>query len=349
LLGGINVCIATVRSVGAVLILWTISPTLQAFFTWLVGVTLLQTCLAAFFFWRSLPKSDGSPSFQSKLLRDTWRFTAGISGITVMSVILAQMDKVVLSRLLSLEMFGYYVLAGTVATSIYFLTLPVYSALYPRFTQLVSLGDDEALRNLYHQGCQLMSALILPVSITIAFFAPEILFLWTGNAVTVANTHLLLSILVIGTGLNGLMHLPYAVQLAYGWTRLAFYCNLVGALVGAPSMLLIASSYGAIGAACVWVILNGAFVLVVSQLMHRRLLQGERWRWYVTDVGLPLSVSLVGAFLCRVFVSMDGSRVHQFVVLAGTTLLVAGATGLATPFTRRTLITCFNSGSRRGP
>ena len=80
LLSGINVGIATLRSIGAVLILWKISPTLQAFFIWQVGINLLQTCLAGLFLWRSLPKTETGASFQSKLLRGTWRFTAGISG-----------------------------------------------------------------------------------------------------------------------------------------------------------------------------------------------------------------------------------------------------------------------------
>ena len=41
-----------------------------------------------------------------------------MSGIAVLAVILTQMDKVILSRMLPLEMFGYYALASTVATSL---------------------------------------------------------------------------------------------------------------------------------------------------------------------------------------------------------------------------------------
>lgn len=344
LLAGINIGVATLRSIGAVIVLWYVSPTLQAFFIWLLAITFLQTSLLALFFRRSLPRSESRSRFQSKLLRDTWRFTAGISGITVMSVTLAQMDKVILTRLLSLEMFGYYALAGTVAASIYFVTLPVYSALYPRFTQLASVRDEIALKDLYHHGCQLMSALILPVSLIIALFSREILFLWTGDATTVANTHLILSILVIGTGLNGLMHLPYALQLAYGWTGLAFYFNLAAVLVMAPSMLIMASVYGGLGAAIVWLILNAGFVLVVGQLMHRRLLKGEQWKWYVTDIGLPLGACLASAYLCRIFIPMDGPRVAQFVGLAATFIVVSGATGVAVPVIRRSVITHFSPG-----
>jgi O-antigen/teichoic acid export membrane protein len=343
LLSGINIGIATLRGAGVVFVLWKVAPTLQAFFLWQAVISLLQTCLVGWSLWRSLPESQLGADFKNGLLRGTWRFAAGISGITILSLILIQMDKVILSGLLKLEMFGYYVLAGTVATSIYLLVNPVFAALSPRFTQLVSLGDEEGLRQLYHHGCQLMSVVILPVSVVTALFSKEILFLWTGNSTTVEYTHLVLSILVIGTALNGLMHLPYALQLAYGWTKLAFYMNAVAVLILAPSIILMASLYGAVGAAIIWVVLNIGFVLVGIPLMHRRLLRGEQWRWYFEDVGLPLAVALVAAFCGSILVPGSGSRLQLAVILAGILLFVAGSTFLATPITRATFFGYFRS------
>ncbi len=220
--GGINVAATTMRGAGSIVILWKVSPTLQAFFSWQIAVSLMQSCLAGWFLWKMLPHAAISASFQRALLRGTWRFTAGMSGIVIVSIMMTQMDKVILSKMLTLEMFGYYVLAATVATSLNLLIAPVFSAMYPRFTQIVSLGDEEGLKQLYHHSCQLMSVVILPVTIVIAFFSKEILFLWTRNSTTAQYTHLILSILVIGTALNGLIHLPHALQLAYGWTTLAF-------------------------------------------------------------------------------------------------------------------------------
>jgi O-antigen/teichoic acid export membrane protein len=343
LLSAINIVIATLRGAGVVLVLWKVSPTVQAFLFWQVVISIMQTCLVAWFLWRRLPDSQGGPSFQSKLLRATWRFAAGLSGTTVLSVILTQMDKIILSRVLSLEIFGYYVLAGAATTCIYLLVLPVYSAIYPRFTQLISLGDEAELKQLYHHGCQLMSVLILPVSIVMAFFSREILFLWTGNATTADNTHSIFSILVIGTALNGLMHLPHALQLASGWTKLAFYLNLAAILICAPLIILMVTFYGAVGAAITWVIINCSFVLVGIQLMHRRLLKGEQWRWYFEDVGLPLAVSLGTALLCLLIMPKGGARIQLLTFLAGTGLFVAGSTFLAVPVTREILIDYFRS------
>lgn len=338
LLSGLNAGMATLRGVGTIFVLWRIAPTLQAFFICQILTNVIQTVLAACLLWRSLPPAPTASRFQSDLLRRTWRFAAGISGITLLSIVLMQMDKVILSRLLTLEHFGYYVLAGAVATSIYFLIVPVFSALSPRFTQLVSQGDEAGLKILYHQGCQLMSVLILPVSVVLALFSKEVLFLWTGNPTIVDNAHLLLTILVAGMAINGLVNLPYAVQLAYGWTRLAFFVNLAAVLTLIPLMILMTSAYGAVGAALICVIMNSVLLLFCIPMMHRRLLKGEQWRWCFEDIGLPLAVSLVAALFCWELVPRSGSRFQLLLVLAGVTFFSSGATFLATPVTRRALL-----------
>src|SRR2546430_10595963 len=104
-----------------------------------------------------------------------------MSGFIAMWLLLTQIDKVILIRLVSLEMFGYYVLVGSIAMSLYLLVLPLFNALYPRLTQLVSTSDQEGLREIYQHGCQLMSVLIIPFSTLLVFYSKEVLLVWTGN------------------------------------------------------------------------------------------------------------------------------------------------------------------------
>ena len=194
--------------------------------------------------------------------------------------------------MLSLELFGYYTLAWTVANGLRTLTGTVFTVLFPVFSQRVAVGDMEGLKHLYHRSCQLMSVLILPVAILVALFAREILAIWIQNLVTVTNTHLLVSLLIIGTALNGLMNLPYALQLAHGWTSLAFYTNVISVILLIPLLVVAISYYGALGAAAVWIALNSGYVLISLQIMHRRLLKGEQWQWYFQDVGFPMVATL---------------------------------------------------------
>lgn len=299
----INVAVATFRGLGAVLILWLISPRIEAFFSWQIFVSAIHAVFIAVFLWRSLPNASEAPRFRRDLLSNISRFAVGITGIAVLSTILTQLDKVILSRLLSLETFGYYSLANVVAISLYRFITPVFSATFPRLTNLVSLGDTEEISRLYHKSSQLVSLLILPVALVVILFSKEILLLWTQNSLTAQRTYVLVSILVTGTALHCLGHIPYALQLAFGWTRLALLANVVSVLLLAPLLILLAKRYGAVGAACVWVILNVGYILISLPIMHRRLLPGEKWRWYFVDVGRPLlaaaAASVIGRFIIR--------------------------------------------------
>ncbi len=334
LLNGINVFVATLRGLGAVLVLWLISPTIQAFFVWQIFISMFHVLLAAFFLWHSLPKSSQHSQFQKESLFRIWRFAAGMTGISVTAIILTQTDKIVLSKILPLEMFGYYTLATVVAHALYHFIGPVFSALFPRFSQLVSLNDQIGLKELYHKSCQFMSVMILPAAIVVSLFSSEILLLWTGDPVTVANTHSIVSILIIGSALNGLMNLPYGLQLAHGWTNLGLYTNIISSIVLVPMIYFLATHYGVVGAASAWAILNTGYVLICIQIMHSRLLKGEQWRWYLNDVGMPILAAMIIALSWRMLVPDEMSRLAIFIYLIGistTTLLVAS---VATPVTR---------------
>jgi O-antigen/teichoic acid export membrane protein len=326
LLNVINVVMATFRGLGAVLILWLVSPTVLAFFLWQIVISIVQTGLVVFFLWRSLPPAPEAPHFRLELLRNIWRFAAGMTGIIVTSTILTQTDKIILSRMLSLKVFGYYTLAGVVAMSLCRFIAPVFSATYPRLTNLVALGDKDGIINLYHKSAQLMSVLILPAALVVALFSKDLLLLWTRSPETAAHTYMLVSLLVMGTAIWGLINIPYALQLAYGWTRLSFYVNLVSVLLLVPLIIVLTKWYGVVGAASVWVMLNIGYLTFDIQIMHRRLLPAEKWRWYVEDVGRPFLAAVVVSSIGRLVIKSDWSPfllIASLCLVSGTTLLAA--------------------------
>ncbi len=64
LLNGFNIFMATIRGGGAVLILWLVSPTIQAFFGWQIVSSGLQSFLVALLLWRSLPPTGVGESLR---------------------------------------------------------------------------------------------------------------------------------------------------------------------------------------------------------------------------------------------------------------------------------------------
>jgi O-antigen/teichoic acid export membrane protein len=338
LLNVINVCISTMRAVGAVLVLRFVSPTIQAYFLWQFVVSIVNVVLLAFFLWHRLPFTKNSAVFQQPLLKGIWRFTAGMSGIAVLSIILTQMDKVILSKMLSLEIFGYYMLASMVAMSLGRLVSPIFFSMYPRFTQLVAINDQAGLIRLYHKSCQLMSVLILPVAIVITLFSYEIILLWTHNPVTAERTHLLVSILICGTALNGVMNLPYALQLAFGWTRLSVLKNIIAVSLLVPAIIYMTKLYGATGAASVWLFLNLGYVMFEIPVMHSKLLREEKWRWYWQDFGAPLIIGSFFAGLGRFFMGESMNKFEMMSYVAVILMLAFVMTALLTPVTHTWLV-----------
>jgi O-antigen/teichoic acid export membrane protein len=214
------------------------------------------------------------------------------------------MDKLILSKMLSLEMFGYYALAFTVCNVIpTMLVGPVFNALFPKFSSLVALNDEAELIRLYHQGTQLMAVIVLPVALVIAFFSYDILLLWTGAEITARTVSPIVSILIIGMALNSLMTLPYALQLSHGWTSIGLRINTFLIIPLVPAIYYMATHYGALGAAAIWVTLNIIYMMIGVPLTHRRLLRNEMQRWFLHDIMPPFAATIIvvsaGAWLIR--------------------------------------------------
>ena len=308
---------ATLQGMGALAVLWLIEPTVQAFFLWQALIALVQVVALRIALWRSF-SSEYKGEFSKEVLRNIWRFTVGMSGIALTGVIITQIDKVLLSKMLTLAEFGYYTFAATIAAVVYRIIGPVFTAYYPRLTELVSKGDPLGLVRTYHQGCQLMAVTILPATLVLAFFSKEILELWTHNSDVVTHSFLLVSLLVIGNALNGLLTLPYALQLAHGWVKLAFYMHVIDVIVLVPAIYFSTLRWGAVGAAGMWIVFNMVHILIGIQLIHQRLLVAEKSRWYVNDVGKILLAVLVVTGVAKTLMADELSGMAKILILVVT-------------------------------
>ena len=123
---------------------------------------------------------------------------------------------------------------------------------------------------------------------TVPFAAPDVA--WRGSRDQAAP---LVVLLALGTMCNGLMTMPYMLQLAHGWTGLAVRMNLAAVFLILPILLWAVPRYGAMGAAMAWLLLNASYVLIGAQLMYRRLLPTLKWRWYERAVFRPLAAGSV--------------------------------------------------------
>lgn len=320
--------LTTLRYGGALVILRWVSASIEAFFLWQAAISLLTVIVFSVRVHRTLPKAFSRVRFSYEALTRVWKFAGGMMGIAFLTMLLLQMDKVLLSRLLPLDEFGYYALAATAASVIYMIIVPVTQAVYPRIVNLSTREDPAELIAVYHQVSQLVIVLIAPAAMLLCFFAGGVVFMWSGKPDLVQNTAPLLSILVVGSFLNSLSYLPYQIQIAHGWISLLIKTNTIIILTLIPLIFWIVPRYGAEGAAWIWVVLNAGYVLISTQFMHRRLLQNEKWRWYFVDVVLPTSGSIVVMLLAQLLQPQNyQSRLNWllFLTLTGLAAMLVSA------------------------
>jgi O-antigen/teichoic acid export membrane protein len=326
---------ATLRGAGAALVLWLLSRTIEAYFLWQVLTAAITTGLCAWALWKLIPGGFRRARFDGRRLLDLSRFAMAVSANAVVGIFLTQMDKLILSRLLTLEQFGFYALAGLVASIAWAIILPINTALFPRMVQLHELRDEALLAAFYHKACQFMAAALLPIAILLILFPNELLLLWTRNENIARNAGLLVALLTLGTALNGIASVPAYLQSAAGWPGLILRTNGVLALVLVPAMLVAVPRFGPVGAAVVWAVINCTYLVITVPVMHRRLLRGELGRWYAMDVLMPIAALVAVGLPMRILMPAGWPALAQLAFLVCTWAMGVGAVLLVAPMLRR--------------
>jgi len=279
---------STLRWGGAVIVLVFYSPTIAGFFLWQGIASVVSLLIMMRGVYHFIPKSKMPTRFDWRSLMPIRYFAGGIFFTTIMVLVLTQADKLILSKIVPLNEFGYYMLAVTVANALLFLVRPIGAAIGPRLTELATCEDTLIFSTNYHQGSQWVSVMLIPSALVMAVFAEPLLWAWSGNRELAESSAPFLTLLAIGTMFNGFMHVPYMAQLAYGWASFAAKSNLFAALVLVPAILIAVPYFGAIAAAWIWLSLNAIYVFFSMHFMHNRLMKSEKWVWYSNAIAYPL-------------------------------------------------------------
>lgn len=327
--------LATARSIGAVGVLIWIAPTINAFFIWQGAMSLITVIVFSIILYNNLPVSPESSRFSVSAIKSVWRFAGGIAMITFLSFLLMQTDKILLSKFLSLEQFGYYSLAALVANSLFVIVGPIDLAFFPRLTSEVSQDNQSALISTFHMGSQLITVFVGAASIVLIVFGDVVLSLWTQDSDLAKNIAPLLAILSLGTLFNCFMHMPYQLQLAHSWTSLTIKVNIIAVILLVPAIFWAAPKYGALGVAWVWVVLNISYVIFAIHFMFNRILPKEKLNWYVKDITLPLLAAIFVAATLRWLIPNNINQLSWLLALFICAILTFLAALLTAPLVRR--------------
>lgn len=322
---GINIAATTFGGLGAVAVLAFISPTIEAFFAWQAFVGLLYAVAMRAAAWKIISRKEHL-QFNLNTLKFVWKFTAQMGGVGLTALLITQVDKVVLSKTLSLDAFGTYMLASVVVGGLNVFIIPLFNVVYPRFSSLVAGGQFEELLQLYKLGTRAFASVIFPVAITLVVFAERIVFFWTGNAVVAASAAPVIGMLATATALHGMMYFPYSLQLAFGMAKLALITNIILAVVLIPLVVILSQEYGANGGAMALLAFHILYVVIGVWAMHVYVLKDAGISWLFDDVSIPLIISMITGGVLHILIQMINPPVFLELIVMGLFLVALIAT-----------------------
>jgi len=304
------------RGGGAVLVLWLFSPTIIAFTSWQLFSNVVYCFAIRFTLWHNLTSMPSRPQFSWIVFRSRWRYAAGMVGMSLIGILLKQADKLVVSKMLSLEIFGYYTLACALAAVPNMLASPIGMAVFPRLTGIVEIGEREAIKRFYHRACSLVTVAVLPGAITLAVYAGNFIYAWTGYAVVIQQIGIVATLLIGGQMMQMVTLVPYYLALANGNVRLNLQIGIISVVLITPLLIYLIMKYGIVGAGVSWLVMNLFTLPPYMYFLHRRFLPGEFMQWCLRDVGLPIIFALPVILLSRWLLPIPSSRLMIFVLIA---------------------------------
>jgi len=295
---------ATVRIVvGTLLILaW---PSITLFLVWFAVSALLELLAFAIVTHRLVPELRPTIRISLPAIRSVLRYSLTMAAIAVLSMLITQMDRIFVSKMLSLQAFGYYSLAYTIGAAISLLQLSINNASLPAFAEAAShSGRELALR--YDKVSEFTSFVVALPCCLLIFYGADILRVWVSEDAA-RGASLPLMLLAVGFFVNAAVSSAYLAAVATRRAEIPAAVNMVGILIYAPALYILTREFGTAGAASGWMALNLFYVLALLPAVHRIVLHEPLFPWLWRGLAAPTLAAVVAVGSTRLAADAVGS------------------------------------------
>ena len=332
-LGGFNAFVATLRFAGVLPVLIWVGHSPAVFFTYQLLVAMIELAVLAAKAYSLFPVVPQGPSlgwsakWQFDPIKPVLKFSLTIAFTSSVWVLITQTDKLVLSKLLPLADYGYYTLAVLAASSVMMISGPISGALLPRMARLQAEGNEAGLISLYRNATQMVAVIAIPACLILAFFAEQVLWVWTGDAHAAAQAGPVLRLYALGNGFLTMAAFPYYLQFAKGDLKLHLIGNAIFLLLIVPSLMWATWQYGTTGAGYAWLVVNAVYFFAWVPLVHKRFVRGLHQIWLIQDLGGIVVLSSAMAVAVSAIVSWPADRfsVTKSLVVISAIFIISSA------------------------
>mgnify|MGYP001026172359 FL=1 len=335
-----NIVMATLRSLGVVVVMFKFGFTIFTFFVYQLMIAFVETLILLNKSRTLLPTINPNLEvigWSLKPLLPVLKFSMTIAFTASIWVLVTQTDKLVLSNVLPLAEYGYFTLAVLVAGGIMIISGPISNAVLPRMTSLFAQNKNIEMLNVYHSATQLVAIIGGAAAITIFFSAESLLFAWTGDKHLSEAVAPILRLYVIGNSFLIITSFPYYLQYAKGNLKYHLYGNFIFAGILLPAIVLAAKYYGAVGAGYTWVIINFLFLMFWVGFIHYKIEPGLHLKWLFNNVIFVCFPAVCVGYITHYIVFEPVTRLDNFYVVISTGIPVFLTSLSFSPIARKVL------------
>ena len=275
---GIDAATGVLQQLGTVLIVM-FGGGLFSIVLWLAATYGLQ--LATYWFVLSRVMSTWAlvPGWSGPVIRHNARFSAHMMSISWLAAVHTYVDKLVVSKLLSVATFGWYTFATSMVARGALVPQAIGDAAYPSFSKLFQENNRPAMLAQYRALQDLVCVTTLPLYVGIIFLTVPLLTAVFDRQVAAAVLFPV-AVLCLGYFMNGMLVLPYMYSLAVGKPQITSSLSLAAVFIVVPVTVAGVARFGVAGASLGYLCYHLFFYAVAIPKYCRECLQMPASSWY---------------------------------------------------------------------
>jgi len=308
---------ATLRGVGAIIVLYFTDGSLLAFFSWNFITTFATLVILKVLVTKILKPLDVTGNFSIASLAKVKRFALGMMVVSVTGSIYSQVDKFILSGLMPLGQYGGYIISANLAAVIFMAVSPLTQAIFPELSKFYFNNKRDDFKQLYIWSIKLVVLLSGSMGFCMVFNASEVLEIWTGNSSINPLLEMVFVLLCISSVFNSLSWIPQQAQFAFGQTSTTVKINLTLFFVLLSLLPYTYANFDALGCAALVLLSNIGYSSFYFFITKRYFVKTDFLDFCKNAVVLPIFASCILALFFRlIFLQVELPSIFELMVSA---------------------------------
>lgn len=288
------------KSLGVVFVLILTEETLEVFFIWQILCNLVYLCCIRFRVIYHLEQyGEKLMIIINKIPNTILQYVGGMALIAVISSINSQADKIIMSSVFPLKIYGYYTIASTLSQLPVMLAMPMTISLFPVFSRVVSESKIAQLKIIFTKSSFILNNIVFIALFILIFYTEEIVILWTKQSIEtkyLPDVLLATKLLVIGSSLLALQLIFYYVLLAFGKTKYNVVQGILQIIIGIPILYFFVHKIGMTGAGISWIIINLGGLVYLFIINSQNFVKINKFDYIMNSILIPFLISISVCF-----------------------------------------------------